>query len=180
MRYFLIKEEKRYGNFPEIVNWYQKKEARQLVEKEYEKLPDRILFTVKGNSDTNYLDILFHPFFLIGKPVKKVLELYEPNYQFKEIIYLDHKNRHVEEYFFPILPEIDCLSKESEYNLDHSVVTKAVLDLKKVRDYSIFCLKGVKNRHVVIRLDLAESILRRRARGFLLEEVEGIEGEINE
>lgn len=170
MRYFLLKPDKRYPNVPEVINWYQKEEAGRLLQGAYDRLPRRMLFPVKGDRDIQFFDMLFHPFFVISNPIKKVLELYEPHYFYKEIIYLNQKAHQAEEYFLPILPKISCLTEDSQYNLDHSMVTKAVIDPSKVGDVSLFQLQEVKNRQMVIRLDLAESLLRRKAKGFLLEE----------
>lgn len=172
MRYFLMKEDKQYRNTPEVINWYQKTQARLLAQGEYGMVPERVLFTVQGKEEIYYPEILFHPFFLVGKEVKHLLELYEPNYGYKEVIYLHQKAKHVEEYFHPILPKLDCLSKESEYNMDHSAVTRIVLNLQKTGDKTIFAINGVKDRHIIVRLDLVESIMRKRAKGFRLEEVE--------
>lgn len=171
MRYFLIKPNKQYQNLPEVINWYEKEEARRLLQKEYDRLPEQMLFPIRGDENTNYLDVLFHPFFLLSKPIKKVLELYEPNYDYKGITYINPKMRQVKDYFYPILPEISCLTEESQYNLDHIVVTKAVINRWKVGDVSLFRLQDVKNKQIIIRLDLVESLLRRGAKGFVLEEV---------
>lgn len=172
MRYFLMKEDKQYKNTPEVINWYQKPEARLLAQGEYSSVPKRVLFTVQGKEQIYYPEIVFHPFFLVGKEIKRLLELYEPNYRYKEVIYLHQKTKHVEEYFHPILPKLDCLSKESEYNMNHSVVTRIVLDSRKIGDKAIFTLNGVKDRHIIVRMDLVESMLRKRAKGFWVEEVE--------
>lgn len=172
MRFFLIKPDKRFFNVPEIINWYQNSEAKLLLKEEYNQLPRRTLFGVRGDENTNYFDVLFHPFFLLSKTIQKIVSLYEPNLCYKEIIYLNQKMRHVEIYYLPILPKIDCLTSKSQFNLDHSKVTKAVICEKKVGDTTIFQLSEVKERQIIIRLDLAESLIRRNVKGFLLEEVE--------
>lgn len=172
MRFFLMKPDKRFQNVPEIVNWYQNKEVRVLMKEEYTRLPKRILFGVKGDENTNYFDVLFHPFFLISERVQKIVSLYEPNLFYKEIIFLNQKMHQAETYYLPILPQIDCLTEKSQFNLDHSKVTRATICARKIGDTTIFRLSGVKDRQIIIRLDLAESLMRRMAKGFLLEETE--------
>lgn len=172
MRFFLMKPDKRFQNVPEIANWYQNKEVRLLMGEEYTRLPKRILFGVKGDENTIYIDVLFHPFFLISERVQKIISLYEPNLSYKEIIYLNQKMRRAETYYLPILPQIGCLTENSQFNLNHSKVTRASICEKEIGDTSIFQLNEIKDQQVIIRLDLAESLMRRMVRGFLLEETE--------
>lgn len=172
MRFFLVKPDKRFQNVPEIINWYQNNEARLLMKEEYNQLPRRTLFGVRGDKNTNYFDVLFHPFFLLSETIQRVVSLYEPNLCYKKIIYLNQKMRYAKTYYLPILPKIDCLTEKSQFNLDYSKVTKAVICKEKVGDTAIFQLSKVKERQIIIRLDLAESLMRRNGKGFLLEEVE--------
>lgn len=167
-----MKPDKRFQNIPEIINWYQNSEARLLMKEEYNQLPRRTLFGVRGDENTHYFDVLFHPFFLLSETVQKVVSLYEPGICYKEIIYLNQMLRRAETYYLPILPKIDCLAEKSQFNLDHSKVTKAVISEERMGDTAIIQLSEVKERQIIIRLDLAESLMRRNAKGFLLEEVE--------
>lgn len=75
-------------------------------------------------------------------------------------------------YHLPILKKIDCLLEESKTNLDRSEIKEAVLDYEKIKDYSLFQLDNVKGTHIVIRLDLLESALRRKMIGLCIREVE--------
>lgn len=172
LRFFLLKPDKRFQNIPEIINWYQNREARLLMREEYSQLSKRTLFGVRGDENTNYFDVLFHPFFLLSETVQKVISLYEPNLRYKEIIYLNQKMRYAKTYYLPILQKIDCLTEKSQFKFDHSKVTKAVICEKKVGDTVVFQLSEVKEKQIIIRLDLAESLIRRNAKGFFLEEVE--------
>lgn len=46
------------------------------------------------------------------------------------------------------------------------------MDYEKIKDYSLFQLDNVKGTHIVIRLDLLESALRRKMIGLCIREVE--------
>ncbi|RDY32218.1 hypothetical protein [Lachnotalea glycerini] len=171
MRFFMIEEDKEYVNKPQIKNWIKTIAPRDLYMREYSKIPKRALFHIEPHKNTVFIDIITIPFLLISKKIYSVVKKYEPNLQFKEIILLDRKYAKAEEYFLPILEKKDCLTEKSEFNLDHSVIKRAVIDCEKTDDRCIFTFNQGSNI-TVIRLDLAESILRREAFGFYLKEVE--------
>jgi len=75
-------------------------------------------------------------------------------------------------YFLPIFPVRDCLLPESKLNPDRSKIIHGVIDLEKVKRFPFFKIGGVSNTHIAFRLDLTESILRRRAKGIKLTELE--------
>ena len=72
----------------------------------------------------------------------------------------------------PIFEKIEALSEESEFNLDRTVVKKIVLDKDKINGIKIFQIKESSKTLIVIRLDVAESLLRRHFRGIKLERLE--------
>jgi len=178
MRYFLIETDKNYVYAPQIKNWFKQIDVRDLKKGSYDKIPKRLLLRLIENPNTLFTDVITTPFFLVSKIVKEVAEKFEPNLHFKEFVLLDQMYGKAVEYFLPTLDEIDCLTEESEFNLDHSILTKIVIDLDKVGDNSIFVLSGVKNRYVVVRLDFAESMLRRNAIGFCLKEIKCVRGKM--
>lgn len=163
MRYFFIEAEKQIVNAPMIINWTNKVDARNLKWGSYHKIEPRTLLEIKSNRETVFPDILSMPFFLISKNIKDVLSIYEPNMGFKEFLLADFKYELVNQYFLPQLEEFDCLSQESQLNLDRSVITKAILDESNIGDKCLFSIANVKNRYVVARLDFLESMIRRNA-----------------
>lgn len=168
MRYFIIEEDRKYVNLPKLLDFHKKIDVRDLRQGSYYKIPKRFILRIQGSPDTLFPEVLVHPVFMVTEEIKKVLDLYEPNMNYKEVILLDQEYGKTEKYFLPTLDEIDCLTEESEFNLDHSVLNKIAIDADKTLDKCIFSLSGVKNRHIVVRLDFVESILRRNARGFSL------------
>jgi hypothetical protein len=64
------------------------------------------------------------------------------------------------------------MSEESRLIKDKSMFTRAVLDRSKIQGRNIFLIEGFESVAPVIGLDLAESILRREARGVCLKQVE--------
>lgn len=174
MKYFILKQDKEYKNAPKFINWFQNYDMQSYEAGNYQKLPERKVIEIEANTNTTFLDVLTNPFFLVTKEVKKVLNLFEPNMEFRQILCLDRKNKLGKQYFLPCIPFIACLSPDSQFNLDHSILLKTVLEEDKIPDKGIFWLAGVKSRYVVVRLDIVEAILRKEVYGIDLQEVEVI------
>lgn len=69
----------------------------------------------------------------------------------------------------PIFREFEVLHEKSEFNLNKTIVKKIVLDEKKIKNKKIFKIKESDKTLIVVRLDAAESILRRNYDGIYLE-----------
>ena len=74
--------------------------------------------------------------------------------------------------YIPILEEIESLSEKSEKGVNKTIYKKIVLDKEKIKDKKIFKIKESSKTMVVVRLDVAESILRRKPKGVFLEKLE--------
>ena len=66
--------------------------------------------------------------------------------EFKEFILLDRNNRKAQEYFLPQLSEQNCLTKNSEFNLDHSKLNYIELNPEEIKEKAIFTLAEVKSQ----------------------------------
>lgn len=171
MRYFILEQDKGYTDIPEPVNWFQKLGPGDAM-KSVQKFPDREIFMVKTGDSPLFIDFMTEPMVLVTEKVKKCLKLYEPNMPFKEIVLLDRQKKMAQNYFVPRFVELDCLTKRSEYTNWNYDLKYTELDGKKVGDKAIFTIKGPEKRNILVRLDVAESLLRRGAKGFLLKETD--------
>ena len=171
MRFFVLEADKGYATAAQIVNWYKELDIRDLHEGGYDKIPRRTLLRIQPNEKTVFLDVISSPFFLMTEKIMKCTALYEPNLLFKEMILLDQKNGKTQTYFHPMLRELDCLTENCIFNLDHSELKEIELEEEKTEDKAIFRLSEVKKSCVIVRLDLLESMLRRGAIGFSIREV---------
>lgn len=73
------------------------------------------------------------------------------------------------------MQELECLSEKSELLSNRYGIIKVMLDLNKVGEHSIFKIGGIFDDYYVVRLDVAESFLRREAVGISLTEVVCVE-----
>lgn len=176
MRYFFIEPDKNYSTIPTIKNWYDKVPIRRLEKEGLKILPKRCLYRIEEAEHVYYTDILFHPFPMVSSLVKSVVELYEPMLQWKQVILLQQKQGRVEIYYVPLLEEKEYVYEKTKFSITHNKLFELTLEQKKLGDTTIFFLKKESCRFLVLRLDILESLLRRKAKGFLLQEAACIGG----
>ena len=104
--------------------------------------------------------------------MKKIIEKYAPDILFKTIPLIDLNFSKQENYYLPIFEEVEALGKNAELNLNKTVVRKIILDKEKINGKKIFKIKESSKSLIVVRLDVAESLLRREFQGMHLERLE--------
>lgn len=173
MRYFYIEEDKEVINRPQIMNWYKEIDERYLHYGTFHKVAEKTVLYISSNKSTYYPEIITTPFLMISKKIKDILKLYEPNMGYRQVILIDFNNDKATQYFIPHIKRFDCLTEKSEFNKFHTSLKRIVIDSRKVGDSCIFELDNVSDRHIIVRMDFLESILRRGAMiGFKEVEVE--------
>lgn len=152
------------SNPPEIKGFVSNiAKKRELGDKE------NILF-VEENNGVSYTDFLEKPLLLVSDTFKIMANLYNRDYVYR-IVVLTEKSGKQSVYWHIDMPEADCLSPRSEYNHD-GTLKKIVMQESAAQGRSLLRIKNVHWSAYVIRLDLAESILRRELGGFVLEKLE--------
>lgn len=172
MKYFLMEENKKNPNDPQIIDWYGKINVSDINRYDCAKIPSKLGLNVRSNKDLVFPEIIFFPFLLVSDEVYELIKKFEPNMKKKDIILTDSVYGKVKVYHLPIVDEINCLSDSSKLNADKSVIHNAVIEEDLAGDKSIFVLEGINKRQVVVRLDMAEALLRRDINCFNLREVE--------
>ncbi|UZP04980.1 hypothetical protein JW813_08205 [Clostridium botulinum] len=172
MDYFLLKQDEEYTNAPMLMDVFKNIDVRNINLLNAHKIDDIVILNVKCNDETEFLDILDRNLFLISKEMKKIIKKYDSEILFKTIPLIDLPHERQENYYMPIFEEIECLSEKAELNLNKTVVKKIILDKEKIRNKKIFKIKESSKTLVVIRLDVAESLLRREFKGMCLERLE--------
>ncbi|NFA42884.1 hypothetical protein EXM65_09935 [Clostridium botulinum] len=172
MDYFLLKQDEEYTNAPMLMDVFKNIDVININLLNAHKIEDIVILNVKCNEETEFLDILDRNLFLISKEMKKIIEKYDSEILFKTIPLIDLPHERQENYYMPIFEEIECLSEKAELNLNKTVVKKIILDKEKIRNKKIFKIKKSSKTLVVIRLDVAESLLRREFKGMCLERLE--------
>ena len=172
MDYFLLKQDEEYTNTPVLMEVFKGIDVRNINLLNAHKIDDILIFNVKCNENTEFLDILDRNLFLISEKMKKIIEKYDPGILLKTIPLIDLHQKKQENYYMPIFEEIKCLSEKAELNLNKTVVKKIILDKEKIKGKKIFKIKESEKTLVVVRLDVAESLLRREFKGMCLKRLE--------
>ncbi len=126
-----------------------------------------ILYVQNTDKEVEYIDYIDRPLLLVSDKMKDILKTYNKKLDFKATTLTNMAKQSQEVYWFFEPPIVECLGEKTEYLKDNSIKTP-VIDISKTEDLSFFQLKNGIQRINVIRLDLAESILRRRLYGFSL------------
>jgi len=172
MKYFLISTEMTNNPVPNIIDWHQQIDHRDITPERAGNIPEWTMLALDNGGDIVFTDILSKPGFLVSSMVYDTMRLYDPYVQSKRMVLKDWKTQAEAQYFLPIFPACDCLLPESKFNRDRSNIIHGVIDQEKVKRRPFFKMGGVTNTHIVFRLDVVESILRRGAKGIKLIELE--------
>ena len=117
-------------------------------------------------------DVIEKPFLLVSKMFWDVSKMYEVPVRGKEMVLLDGANGFAEIYYMPVYPRYHCLSEETVFNNDYSVIQELILDKEKIKYVPpVFEVAEVEKDYLICRLDFIESILRRGAKGIKLAEL---------
>ena len=137
---------------------------------------DSILISVESNKNNEYPSYIETPVMLIGEKFKKIMSKYQPGIAFKMALLLEREREHQEVYYAMTVPRVDCLIDNVPRD-PHGFVKELILDEAKIGNHRIFRVKGYKEQ-LVVRLDVAESLLRRGASGISFNKIKTSGGTI--
>lgn len=162
MRYFRLQQDHRIQNaavmlLDNIRNYQQAARGNILA------LPGMSVAFVQSSSENVYPDVLDSQLFMIKEKLKDVFDLFELNLQYRDICLLDNPFDVSEFYFIPHFEEKNCIS------LKEWVQNRVILlNPEAVEGKSICKVADVGETMVIVTLDVAESIYRRRLNGVSL------------
>ncbi|MBG9795700.1 hypothetical protein ABD76_25860 [Paenibacillus dendritiformis] len=159
MHYFLLQQDER--SKPLLVISSQRDNDSSHGGQEYNSL------YVQEEAEVAFLDYAEQPRRLVSNRMKQLLELYEAGLSWTSVIVTAKEAKRQELYWLLEPKERDVLSDKSKRDPFGSVTT-LVLDGRRLRRERLLCAEG----HVIIHLDVAESLLRRGYTGLRLIPVE--------
>lgn len=172
MDYFLLSQDKRCTNTPQIKELFKNINPKYMNIFDADKIDDGIPLFIKSEENIQYADVLDKQIFIVSEEMKKIMEKYDLDIIFKRLGLIDYEKSEQKIYYLPIFNEVEALSGKSEFNLNKTLVKKIVLDKEKIKNKKIFKIKESDKTLVVVRLDAAESLLRRNFKGISLEKLE--------
>ena len=172
MKYYMLQQDTKEAEVPRVVNWFQNINVEIMRPGRYEEIPKVTVLETRTATNTKYKELVCHPVFLLPKEAGKLLKAFEPGMEFRDVILWDRTKHKNHKYVFPLLWEYDCLSAESVWNYNHTVLEKAVLKESEIPDCVLFMPKGVIERTVFAREDFVEALLQNEFLGFKWKELE--------
>lgn len=172
-RYFQIMQAEKNLRSPSLIN------DRNITADKL-KSTDAIQIYVKDSAAIEYPDIMDSPFLLVSDQFKKAVQMYNKDYDCRPIV-LTEKAKKVQNIYWHIdLPNVDYFLDEDKPTGGNMMSRKSAefykVDSAKVKGLSFFMFqwKPTTKPTFIIRLDLAESLLRRDIAGFDLKGLEHI------
>ncbi|MCM1560825.1 MAG: hypothetical protein NC123_14990 [Butyrivibrio sp.] len=163
MDYFIMETDKRLCRLPQI----------QFPQELFETgtMKTSVVY-VKEHSglSIDYADFLEKPGPLIADKFQKILQKYQQDMAFHRVMLIEKEAGYQKPYYLMIPQELICADKDESGYDTRGNVQDFVLDVEKVGKQRIFFAKDF-NRRLIVRLDVAESILRREANGIWFEPV---------
>lgn len=165
LKYFMLTNEEK-NPLLQIMNVNQSIDVRKLTRKEYQNMPSYVLLNAKLGIDGIFPDIIEKPVFLLSRAAMEVIGLYDSNIPFLFFVLFDTDKEECASYFSPVLEEEDCLAQKPGPGQ-----RELILDRSKMTGIPLFRIRTGTESAVIIRMDLAESLLERGAIGLNLKEV---------
>ena len=108
-----------------------------------------------GNVTLPFMD---RPVFILSKELKSIFSAYQEGSKFFPFFTKDIDGKGLPYYVFrPLI--LSCLSKEAEFTSGNRDVKKLILDQCKIGSHKIFQVGGLKERYLIVDLEILELML---------------------
>jgi len=124
---------------------------------------------VKKSGRIEYPDCIENPVMLLSEKLKRVIGIYQKDAVFGAVTLIEKETNRQEIYYTVSAPRIGCASNETAYDA-RGKVKELVIDQEKAGQARVFFAEG-NGQRLIVRLDVAESILRRDPYGVWFEKV---------
>lgn len=152
MKYFEASVDKNYVP-PLPIGGFGTIDKITLRKKRIYEMPQNLFFLTQDHMQTVFTDVITFPCFMVSGMVKDVMLSYNPFIKFARAVLYNRKRGTSAEYYIPFLGWEEAPEKE------------------KIKGREALEIRNGDNSYVIMRMDLAESILRRGAVGIGLKEV---------
>jgi hypothetical protein len=164
-KYFLIRQADWLKDAPAVLGFAGGFARKGKLEKRA-----NILY-VKEAEQIDYADYIDRPLLLVSDRLKSIVSEYHSGCRYRAAVLTERRAQRQKVYWNIELPETPCLAEQTTY-FQNGLADRIVIDAGRTDGRSLFqitiCLRTIR----VVRLDLAESILRRGFYGFELVEFE--------
>jgi hypothetical protein len=158
VEYYVLKRDERLGTLEAKFSY------SEALRQGYEQAASYEIISVEGQGRREYGCILTHPMLLISEEVRKVLLHFEQGLECKTVGVFDQEIQSQIQYYMPKLPQVKG-EIQSNKPFVYSVPTGALESLP------FFQLEVYRNVQFIVRLDVAEKVLREGLYGVSLEKI---------
>lgn len=132
---------------------------------------------VKPGRKQAYCPIIERPVLLVSEEIQQLLARFAPDMKSKTVHILNPNTYSQDTFCMLDIPEIDCMSLTHSV-IEKGVVKKLVISEKHIENYSIFKVKGLMLPSLIVRLDVAEALMRTSLYGLKIQRI-STEGDVN-
>lgn len=172
MEYFRIKQDPECFEALVIPDVISQIDRRYVTPEEAHRIQDITLFHLAGKDHPEFIDLIDRQLFLISGALKHAFSLYVPKLKYKKVVVVNSPQNMQQTYYLPIFMPIDSLSEQSIMTPDKQRVKHLIIKQSAIGSTAIFKVQHKFENIVIVRLDAAESILRRNLQGIKLYRVE--------
>lgn len=168
MEYFIMQTDSRMRRLPQF---QAPKELLSISGAGQANRKDEVsVIYVTGNKGLNieYPDYISGPIPLIADRLHKILKKYQQDAIFHQVVLIEKDKGTQRVYYMMIPPSLECADKSKTAYDRAGNVLDFVLDAECIGRNKIFRVSELKNQ-IAVRLDVAESILRRNVGGIWFE-----------
>lgn len=156
MEYFILEQDRRLGSLDGMITFSEQ------MKQGYESVKDEEFVFIDSPKALEYGCILEKPVLLVSEEVYQILNQYERGLAHKKVIVIDMARNGQVHYFFPNFTEVSCSEQESikKNTEDTEKIDHFTVDEKLIEGLSMFQLNVYRKSYLVVRLDVAEGMLR--------------------
>lgn len=156
LEYFILEQDRRLGSLDGMITFSEQ------MKQGYEFAKDEEVVFVNSSKALEYGCILEKPDLLVSDEVYQILNRYERGLAHKKVIVIDMARNGQIHYYFPKFTEVPCSNQESvkKNAEDTEKIDHFTVDEKLIEGLSMFKLKFFRKSYLVVRLDVAEGMLR--------------------
>lgn len=168
MDYFIMQTDSRLRRLPQL---QIPKELLNIVDAgQISSKKSVSVIYVKGNKGLSieYPDYIATPIPLIAERFHKILKKYQQDTIFYQVVLIEKDTGMQKTYYMLLPPIMECADKNKTVYDRGGNIQDFVLDAERIGKNRMFRVQELKNQ-IAVRLDVAESILRRDAGGIWFE-----------
>lgn len=173
MRFFMIEQDQTLPDCIQFRDFDICGVRRIFFHEDAEQLNDSTTLYLAEKSGETAPDFIMSPVYMVSDTVKRVFDMYEDDMIFKPITIIQKETGKMYPYYHLLLKRMDMFSEQTEY-YDNGSIKRLVLDSKKIGEHKVFALDDKRFLKPCIRLEVLESLLRRRVIGIKWKEIEVI------